>query len=275
MRSCDRYTELIVDHRYGVIDDREQARALREHLDSCSACAAASVALGLLGSSLRAHEAFPQEASVDWDAFSRRTIARAVAPVESAGGWRALLGVFTRPMTISFTPAWAAAGLLVVSGLALATWSLLPVTAPQTPTPVPVADHALVPDENLDLLAVNLARRNTAQYLRDTRSVLITLLDVEVGCDKDSVDITAERAQALELLRRQRLVAVELSRSPLSRAQDITEDLQQLLLEISSLADCAPAGDIQTLRDVVEKRQILVRMELLTQELARRGGIRA
>jgi hypothetical protein len=133
----------------------------------------------------------------------------------------------------------------------------------------------MVPEENLDILAVRLARRNTAQYLTDTRAVLITLLDVEMGCDKDKVDITAERARALELLRRQRIVATELGRVPLSRAKDVTEDLQQLLLEISSLADCAPTGDIQTLRDVVEKRQILVRMELLTQELARRGATRA
>ncbi len=275
MRSCDRFSELIVDHRYGLIDDPEQARALREHLDACRACAARSEALGLLASSLRVEEAFPQEASVDWDAFSRRTIARAVASAERVGGWRTLVGAFTRPMTISFTPAWAAAGVLVVSGLALATWSLLPVPSPQAPTLAPIANHTMVPEENLDLLAVNLARRNTAQYLRDTRAVLITLMDVEVGCDKDSVDITAERERALELLRRQRLVAVELGRSPMSRAQDVTEDLQQLLLEISSLADCASTGDIQTLRDVVEKKQILVRMELLTQELARRGGIRA
>ena len=41
-------------------------------------------------------------------------------------------------------------------------------------------------------------------------------------------------------------------------------------MEISTLADCTRDADIQTLRDVVEKRQILVRMELLGQELVRR-----
>lgn len=282
MKSCDRFAELIIDQRYGLIDDPEQARALREHLDECRACAQLSKALGLLASSLRVEEAFPQEASVDWDAFSRRTLARAMTPLpERAGGWRGLVAALSRPMTVSFSPAWAAAAVLIVSGVALTVYALLPANTQQPVTIADVApdddasDHAMVPDENLDILAVRLARKNTAQYLYDTRAVLITLLDTEVGCDKDSVDITAERARALELLRRQRIVATELGRVPLSRAKDVTEDLQQLLLEISSLADCAPTGDIQTLRDVVEKRQILVRMELLTQELARRGATRA
>jgi hypothetical protein len=47
------------------------------------------------------------------------------------------------------------------------------------------------------------------------------------------------------------------------------------LLEVASLADCTKGEDLKTIRDVMEKRQILVRMELLSQELARRAGANA
>jgi len=102
--------------------------------------------------------------------------------------------------------------------------------------------------------------------------VLVSMMDVNIHCEKGKVDISAERAKATELLRRQRLIAAELNRMPLARAQDVCNDLEKLLLEVASLADCAHDDDIRTIRDLVDKRQILVRMELLSQELARREG---
>ncbi len=277
MSPCDRMRPLIVDRLYGAIDRPEEDRALRDHLASCTSCASEDAALRRLTAALRVEEAFPREAEVDWNAFARRTVSRAVR--EQGGAWRAVLrglAALGRPTTVSFTPAWAgAAALVMLIGVALLGYSLRPGPAAPggTMTTGPTAGtQVIIPEESLDRLAVNLARRNTAQYLRETRSVLITLLDLEIGCNEDAVDISAERAKAMELLRRQRLVAVELGRVPLMRARDVTEDLQTLLLEISSLADCTPSGDIETLRQVVDQRQILVRMELLTQELARRGG---
>jgi len=276
MIHCDRIRELIIDAHYGLIDQPADERRLRDHLASCSRCEAERENLVRLTSALRGDEAFPDEAPVDWDAFARRTVARAIPRHRGASGplarWFAPL---LRPTTISITPAWAgAAAMVVLVGVALAGYSLRPA-GPAGPAG-PVADGTnaslvMVPEESLERLSVNLARKNTAQYLRETRAVLITLLDVEIGCSEDSVDISVERAKAIELLRRQRLVATELGRMPLARAREVTEDLQNLLLEISSLADCTPSGDIETLRRVVEKRQILVRMELLTQQLAREG----
>lgn len=264
----------IVDLHYGAIEDPDQERDLRAHLDSCEACSAESDALARLTSALRADEAFPRESEVDWNAFARRTVARSVAQgAGPAGVVRRWVGSLLRPTTVSITPAWAgAAAIILLAGVALLGYSFRPGPAgPDLPATTATA-LVMLPEENLDRLAVNLARRNTTQYLRETRAVLITLLDVEIGCNEETVDITAERAKAMDLLRRQRLVAAELGRVPLIRAREVTEDLQNLLLEIATLADCTPSGDIETLRQVVDQRQILVRMELLTQELARRGG---
>lgn len=176
-------------------------------------------------------------------------------------------------------PVWAAAAasLVLVVGIGLLTGRLpIPDFGPSAPIPAgEPAAGVLVPDANLDNLTVNLARQNTAEYLRQTRAVLVTLLDVNIHCDKGKVDVSAERAKASELLRRQRLIAAELHRMPLARAQDVCNDLERLLLEVASLTDCARDAEIQTLRDQIEKRQIFVRMELLGQELVRGEGPRA
>lgn len=265
MNRCDAFEDKLVDLHYGLLDQKE-AGACRAHVADCVECAGRLEELGNLLGALRVGEAFPRESDVDWGAFRVSTVRRALA------GRRGWLAALLPGMRLPVAPAWAAAAVLVAAGgLALMAYGLLPPGG-KAPGPEPVAS-VHVPEDNLDNLTVNLARQNTARYLKETQAVLVTLLDVNIECEKDHVDITAERQKAIELLRRQRLIAAELNRLPLARAQDVCDDLQSLLLEISTLADCTRDEEIRTLRDVVEKRQILVRMELLSQELARRGTI--
>ena len=226
--------------------------------------------------SLRSDEAFPREGEVDWAQFARSTVARATSDspsrsvVSTPASW---LDRFASAFRMPAVPAWsAAAALAVVAVLGILSYRYFPIST--GPAAAPSAS-VFVAEDGLDNLTVNLARQNTAKYINETRAVLVTLLDVNIECDKGKVDITAERAKATELLRRQRLLAAELHRYPLARAEDVCNDLERLLLEISSLGDCTRDEEIKTLRDVVEKRQILVRTELLSQELAKRGGSRA
>lgn len=284
MSVCEEVRETLLDRRYGLLDESaEPARAARSHLLTCRACAAAESQLDSLLGALNAAEAFPRETEVDWDAFSRRTVARAVESDRTARSFQVLPGggPGARPGGSAWArTTWAAAAALIVT-------AALGIVVYQTAAPPRIAESpdgagpavsqpgVLVPDANIDHLTVNLARNNTARYLMETRAVLVTLLDVGIDCDDDKVDVSAEKAKAMELLRRQRLVANELNRLPLQRAQEVCDDLERLLLEIAALGDCTRNDEIQTLRDVVDERQILVRMELLSQELARKGAARA
>jgi hypothetical protein len=273
--------------------DAATSAACREHLEACPACAAERELLGHLAGALRPGEAFPRESEVDWEGFARDTVRRALLedrPAPAPARWdERLRQMISRVLAPSDGPGWAparvawgaAAAVVVAAGVTLMMLSPGPLD-PGGPVPgdaqggqaaavVPIA----MSEGNIDNLTVTLARQNTARYLNETRAVLVTLLDVGIDCDKDKVDVSAERAKATELLRRQRLIAAELNRVPLARAQDVCNELERLLVEISTLADCARDEELQTLRDVVEKRQILVRMELLSAELARREASRA
>ena len=262
MKRCDRQSDRLIDWRYGLLDE-DEGRELRSHVDGCADCTAELGRIETLLGALRAEEAFPREGEVDWGDFRRTTVQRATASSEGLAGWLGRL--FAAPTR----PVWAAAAVLVVvGGLTMLSQGLL---APG-PQPEKPAARVLFSEDNLDHLTVNLARKNTAQYLNETKAVLVTLLDVNIECDKSGVDVTAERAKAMELLRRQRMIAGELNRLPLARAQEVCDDLERLLMEISTLGDCTPDEEIRTLRDVVEKKQILVRMELLSQQLARGGA---
>lgn len=276
MKPCDGVRERLIDLHYGWLEAEEPsvAEACRRHLAGCGTCAAELETLSLLDGSLRAEEAYPRESEVRWETFARRIVERATAPAPGAGARiaAALRALMPKAPASGWglRPAWVAASLLVVTG-AVAAMMMMSNGEVGTPEGGPAA-RVEMPEGNIDNLTVALARQNTERYLNETRAVLVTLLDVNIHCEKGRVDVSAERAKATELLRRQRLVAAELNRLPLARAQDVCSELERLLLEISTLADCTRDDDIQTLRDVVEKRQILVRMELLTQELARRSA---
>jgi hypothetical protein len=292
VKPCEWVRETLAGESFESIDAVDAA-ACREHLAACVACSVEIQVMREISGALRAVEAFPREREVDWDRFARDTVRRAmVDPAPAWGaGWaarlrQALSHAFSHMKTAprgGWSPArvaWGgAAALVLTAGVAIVSIVTVMTPAPGRQAPMGQQAAAAVPvamsEGGIDTLTVNLARQNTARYLNETRAVLVTLLDVGIDCDKDKVDVSAERAKATELLRRQRLIAAELNRVPLARAQDVCNELERLLVEISTLADCARDEELQTLRDVVEKRQILVRMELLSAELARREASRA
>ena len=283
MKRCEFVLDRLVDLKVDP-DTAGDVAECRAHAATCPSCAGQMQRLEMLTSALSADEAFPGEESVNWDGLARATVRRAIDESAAPAGWRAWLAALMRPAQApghagrSWAPArmaWAAGGFVVAAaGVTMMMLSGQPPQKDERATLDEMAAITMTPG-NIDHLTVNLARQNTARYLNETRAVLVTLLDLTIDCDKDKVDVSAERAKATELLRRQRLIAAELERVPLSRAQDVCNELERLLVEISTLADCARDDELQTLRDVVEKRQILVRMELLSSELARREASRA
>ena len=265
--------DVLTDLHYGLLD-ADAERAARLHISQCAACAGDIADLERLTGALRVDEAFPYQDSVNWDQFARATVRLAIAPEPS------VISIFAgrlRRLIPAPVPSWAAAaaGLVLLVGAALVAGRFMGGgLAPVVPDNGEMAS-VFVPEANIDNITVSLARQNTAEYLRQTRAVLVSMLDVNIDCDKGKVDVSAERAKATELLRRQRLIATELHRMPLARAQGVCDDLEKLLIEVASLTDCTRSDEIQSLRDLVEKRQILMRMELLGQELSRAEGASA
>jgi hypothetical protein len=284
---CDACRENLAAYLYDDLEDDARG-ALERHLAGCAACREEQRGLQRTLLRLRTDAAFPSEAQVDWEAFSRSTVQRAT-------GYKASRKHAPAPETapripwwslLRTTPGWtgAAAGLLVMLGAGLMYGLMGGAAVPRDPgtgsVPViigTIAEQApaRLPRPMLANIEESSARTSTQKYLSESRGLLMSLLSTTESCGKGMVDIKDDRARALELLRRQKFLEDDLQRLPLARAQDICHDLEGLLLEVASLNDCAPASHLGEIRSLVDERSLLLRLELVRDELKRGSAIDA
>jgi len=257
---CQAARDRLPLHFYDQVEVSER-RPLEEHLQTCPHCARAWQETRDVLGAIDAGAAFPREGMVDWPEFARATVARARAG-ESLGApprarpqsaflWGGLLA--------------AAAALCVAVGLGIRRQPAVPVAGPSAP-----GDPAVSP-EAARFLQQSLARQGAARYLRDSRSLLVGLVNAPVRCRRSdgSLDIALEKERARDLLRRKNLYLDALSAPRDQRLAQLMRQLETVLLQVSSLDDCAAAQQIHDLRTEIERRQILLRIDLISREVER------
>jgi hypothetical protein len=274
---------------------------LLAHLARCHGCADESVAISETLGAVRG--AFPQEDRVDWEAFARETVHRARAAEERPDRPAGKLLAFSAKQLRS---AWRVAAPLAAAVAAAAAIAYLafqgpgpatpestvatdptarrdagPAPAERLPVP-PVAAH----DEDLSVTMagseelvrrtrVELAKNDAARYLSDSRNVLLSFTELVVPCENENVDVTVEREVSTRLLRRKQYLDRDLQDVEVARARRVADEVESLLSEITLLENCASPERVREIRDLVAQRQLMMRIEMLTEELGGPGGDRA
>ena len=276
---CDAILPLLPLHFYSGLETPDRRR-VEAHLAACAECAAAWEETRRALAAVDSGAAFPREREVDWDEFARRTVARARA-AEAAG--TGVVAPF-RKRTPWMWPAGVAA--LAASMLVVAALRLLSLPAPYplhgTGAPPATADAGANAEEPAEAAAAvryleaGVARRAAAQSLRDGRALLLDLLEAPVRCRREDghFDVALERARSKELLRRLAVQRRALESPADQRLAEMLGALSDLLLDVAELDDCADGPQLRALRESVERRQVLLRLDLMTRE-AEEGGTRA
>ena len=231
--------------------------AVRAHLDGCAACRAdlarTSEALALLARD----PARTAEVPVPVAHLVRRVNARLDAPPARAG--------------FRWTHATAAAGLAAAVLLVATVPGLLerpsPASSPAVASSEAAAD-AGVPDEVVARMERRLSRDQAARYLDEAQDVLVTVAGHPADCerDHDRVDVGEEARRSRELLARRALM-VELGGDEVASARPLLDDVEGLLREVAALPACARADSLDAIHRQMQRRNVLMKIDLLTNEL--------
>lgn len=123
-------------------------------------------------------------------------------------------------------------------------------------------------EETLARLERNVAREHAARYLSEASELLVSVSATGLDCDRheDRLDVGEAPERSRELLEKRRLV-VESGGEAVASAQGVLDDVELALREVADLPSCVRRRDVEHVRRQVERRQLLMRIRLMTREL--------
>ncbi len=198
--------------------------------------------------------------SVDWEALPGLIADKALAGPRRTEHVRRASGPWGWLWSLRLRPALAglAAGLVVG---AAAMYFVL--RAPGGRPDAASAYHAS--GEFLDRAELEMARRGTLDYLEKSQYML---LDVFGSGEEGPVVPAAVRAErARDLLQRKKYLNGQLERFQMAKAKVLCDQIEVLFRELSDISEELSAAELARIKDLVEERQLLLKINLVKREL--------
>lgn len=234
----------------GALEAREEA-AVRAHMGGCDGCRSD------FDRSLRALELVSRDPARS---------AEAPIPIEFLKA-RVEARLDELPAPRPFRWGLAGAG-LAAAALAVA---IVPRVVERTRPPAvdrPVIVEKPVPDEVMARMERRLARDSAARYLDEAQDLLVTVSAHPADCEEEHgrIDVGEEARRSRELLER-RVLMLELGGDEVASAQPVLDDVEGLLREVAALPACVRAESLEAIHRQMERRNVLMKIDLVTREL--------
>jgi hypothetical protein len=256
MNNCDNIRDLLVLHAEELLPEGQRIE-VETHLASCARCREELSSIGRIRTWLADPELFAPPEDYSWELLPRRLAEKAQA-ASSPAGRRFSDWLGSRGWALGLI-----AALILASGLV---W-LLRRQEPETAAPV-ARTEAPGNEAFLRRIQSEHARAMTAQYLSECQNLLLNVVGAERSCQDDKYDVSIEVSQARDLLLRKRLLDPELRTPEVARAKDLCDELENLLLGLSTTEKCASPTNLHGLEHFIQKEQLLLRINVLQAELS-------
>ena len=175
----------------------------------------------------------------------------------------------------AWNPGWALTAVGLV-GIGLLSGVLATRFAPQSNEPAPSSPRLLESSDTLvndtafyERLQKTHLRANAARYLAEAQDILIQVAAAADCPDspKDRVDVTREAQTSRSLLKR-RAALVSGSGEALAAARGVMEEVEGVLQQVADLPQCTRRTDVDAIARKVDRRNLLMKIEMIAQELA-------
>lgn len=259
MSACPNSTEELMAFLRGDLEEGRRA-TMADHLKECADCRREAEELGRVLEGADAVKGEIREAlrAVDWDALPGRVadyVYRNAGGPEKVRVGERVRGWFLRA---GLKPVAAVAGLGILVG-AVAMYLVLkgPGSGPGR------AEGFYASGEFLDRAELEMARRETVNYLEKSQFLLRDFAAAPAGEEGRAI----RAAQAQEFLAKKKYLNRELERFQMAKAKAICDQIEALFLELAQIGDEMPEAELARIRDLVQERQLFLKINLVKKEL--------
>lgn len=244
--------------------DLEEGRrtTVAEHLKECPECRKDAEEFRRVLAGADAVKGEIQEAlhSVDWEALPARIANYVYANAEKREEHSAAGRVRTWFLQAGLRPVAAGVALGVLLG-SIGMYLILrrPVAGPNG------GGSYFASGEFLDRAELEMARRETVDYLEQSQYVLLDFLGTPSGQAAARPGLSI--AQARELLSKKKYLNRELDKFQMAKAKAICDQIEMLFLELAQISGDLPEAELAKMRNLVEERQLFLKINLVKKEL--------
>lgn len=260
MSECRRIRENLVAFLCGELGGGEKEKVKR-HLNTCSLC---SQELRELQQTFPSADSLNPEmekalASVDWEALPEKIVSAVWK--EEARPQRLPLRERFRLSAPKLRPVFAGILLGVLLG-ALATYLVFRERLPQRNG----GEKFFASREFLDNVDLEIARRETLDYLEKSQYVLLDFVESDIGQGKPGTSgLAAEKAR--ELLEKKKFLNPQLEKAQMAKAKEICGQIELLFYELAQVSESLTEQQRQEIQSLIEEKKLLLKIKLLRKEL--------
>ena len=264
MKTCEMKDADLLD----FFDDdlsEERRKSMAEHFDRCSDCRGNIEELRkvLDGTDSVREEIRRTLGTVDWDTLPARITdyvferGDRTDPAKQGRGFKVWLG------RLQLKP--IAAGVLL--GLMIGSFAMY--LALRKPSPEAAGGAGFFASrEVLDKIELEMARRETLDYLQKSQYVLLDFVQAPSGESWNRSAFDSERAKAL--LSKKKYLNSQLDKYKMAKAKAICDQIEMLFLELAQISEDLPQAELEKIQNLIRERQLLLKINLVRKELEER-----
>jgi len=262
MSDCQKIQGCLAAFLDGELNGNDEVH-MKKHLDDCPECRRSLEDMRRILDGADAVREDIQKVmdTVDWDALPRQIAesafagkGRAPRVSRASSFWQALVQPRFRPVY---------AGLL--AGIVVGAVGMFFALKPQIFRPAAGPKYSASSDF-IDRVELQLAKRETLDYLDKSQYLILDFIQSPPGRARLSQkDLSPQRAR--DMLSKKRYINQQLDKMQLARAREVCNQIEFLFLELSQISDELTAEEAARIKDFVEQKQLLLKIELLKKEL--------
>jgi hypothetical protein len=130
----------------------------------------------------------------------------------------------------------------------------------------PKSEALFASREFLDRVDVEIARRETLNYLDMSQYVLLELARTQSGSGDCRLTDAAAR-ETRELLAKKKYLNPQLEKVRMAKAKEICDQIEMLFFELAQFSESLTPAQCRDIQDIIEGKNILLKIKLLKKEL--------